>query len=60
MGYHLNRLDVPVSMAVPKPMLTEFDIHYRLESCDYIRVALARDVLIMSTMHGIMVTHMIS
>ena len=33
MGYRLNRLDEPVFMAVPKPMLTEFDIHYRLESC---------------------------
>ena len=32
-GYHLNRLDEPVLMAVPKPMLTEFGIHYRLESC---------------------------
>ena len=34
MGYRLNRLDEPVFMAVPKPMLTEFGIHYRLESCD--------------------------
>ena len=33
MGYHLNRLDEPVFMAVPKPMLTEFGIHDRLESC---------------------------
>ena len=33
MGYRLNRLDDPVFMAVPKPMLTEFGIHYRLESC---------------------------
>ena len=33
MGYRLNRLDEPVFMAVPKPMLTEFRIHYRLESC---------------------------
>ena len=33
MGYRLNRLDEPVFMAVPKPMLTEFGIHYRLESC---------------------------
>ena len=31
-GYRLNHLDVPVFMAVPKPMLTEFGIHYRLES----------------------------
>ena len=33
MGYHLNRLDEPALMAVPKPMQTEFDIHHRLESC---------------------------
>ena len=33
MGYHLNCLDEPVFMAVPKPMLTEFGIDYRLESC---------------------------
>ena len=36
MGYRLNRLDKSVFMAVPKPMLTEFSIHYRLESCDQI------------------------
>ena len=34
MGYRLNRLDEPVFMAVPKPILTEFGIHYRLESCE--------------------------
>ena len=27
MGYGLNRLDEPVFMAGPKPMLTEFGIH---------------------------------
>ena len=32
MGYHLNRLDEPVFMAVSKPLLTEFGIHHRLES----------------------------
>ena len=31
MGYGLNRLVKSVFMAVAKPMLTEFDIHYRLE-----------------------------
>ena len=31
MGYRLNRLDEPVFMTVPKPMLTEFGILYRLE-----------------------------
>ena len=34
MGYRLNRLDEPVFMAVSKPLLTEFGIHLRLESCD--------------------------
>jgi len=32
--YCLNRLDDAVFMAVPKPMLTVFDIHHRLESCE--------------------------
>ena len=31
--YHLNRLDGPVLIAVPEPLLTEFGIHHRLESC---------------------------
>ena len=30
--YHLNH--EPVFMAGPKPMMTEFDIHQRLDSCD--------------------------
>ena len=34
MGYHLNRLDESVFMAVSKPLLPEFGIHHRLESCD--------------------------
>ena len=34
MGHCLNRLDEPVFMAVSKPLLTEFGIHHRLESCD--------------------------
>ena len=34
MGYRLNRLDEPVFIAVSKPLLTEFGIHHRLESCD--------------------------
>ena len=33
MGYGLNRLHEPICMAVPKPLLTEFGIHHRLESC---------------------------
>ena len=28
------RLDIPVFMAVPKPFLTEFGIHQRLDSCN--------------------------
>ena len=28
----MNRLDEPVFMVVSKPLLTEFGIHYRLES----------------------------
>ena len=31
-GYSLNRLDEPVRKAVSKTLLTEFDIHHRLES----------------------------
>ena len=34
--YHLNHLGEPVFMAGPKPMLTEFGIHHRLESCDLV------------------------
>ena len=33
MGYCLNRLDESVLIAVSKPLLTEFGIHHRLESC---------------------------
>ena len=33
MGYHLNHLDEPVFIAVSKPLLTEFGIYLRLESC---------------------------
>ena len=29
----MNRLDEPAFIAVSKPMVTEFGIHYRLESC---------------------------
>ena len=34
MGYRLSHLDEPVFIAVSKPMLTEFGIHHRLESCE--------------------------
>ena len=33
MGYCSNCLDGPVLKAVPEPLLTEFGIHHRLESC---------------------------
>ena len=33
MGYRLNHLDEPVFITVSKPLLTEFGIHHRLESC---------------------------
>ena len=33
MGYRLNCLDEPIFIAVLKPLLTEFGIHHRLESC---------------------------
>ena len=36
MGYRLNRLTEPVFIAVSKLLLTEFGIHYRLESCGLI------------------------
>ena len=32
-GYRFNRLAGPVFIAGPKPLLTEFGIHQRLESC---------------------------
>ena len=35
MGYRLNRLDEHVFMAVSKPLLTEFGIYHRMESCVY-------------------------
>ena len=33
MGYRGYHLDEPVLIAVSKPLLTEFGIHHRLESC---------------------------
>ena len=35
MGYRLDRRDEPVFIAVSKPLLTEFGIHHRLESCEF-------------------------
>ena len=34
MRYCLNCCDEPIFMAVSKPLLTEFGIHHRLESCE--------------------------
>ena len=34
MGYRLNCIDEPVFIAVSKPLLIEFGIHHRLESCE--------------------------
>ena len=39
MGYRLNCLDKPVFIAVSKPLLTEFGIYHRLESCVLGRVS---------------------
>ena len=33
----MNHLDETVFMAVLKPLLTEFGIHYRLESCEVVQ-----------------------
>ena len=47
MGYRLNCLDEPVFIAVPKPFLTEFGIHYRLESCEgvhFCRISPGKDL----------------
>ena len=43
MGYRLNGLGEPVFILVSKPLLTEFGIHLRLESCgkDFIPFAIA-------------------
>ena len=34
MGYNWNCLCEPILMAVPEPMLTDFCINHRLETCD--------------------------
>ena len=45
MGYRLNRLDEPVFIEVSKPLLTEFGIHHRLESCDIYHLIEHRKVM---------------
>ena len=45
MGYRLNRLDEPVFRAVSKPLLTEFGIHHRLESCAWYSLAEINQVI---------------
>ena len=37
-GHDFNRLDESTLMGLPKPMLTEFGIYSRFESCDQSRV----------------------
>ena len=48
MGYRLNHLDEPVFIAVSKPLLTEFGIHHRFESCGYNRaiIKITIDILL--------------
>ena len=55
MGYRLNRLDEPVFIAVSKPLLTEFGIHLRLESCVMVEVLPGKSMsLIAAGSHGAM------
>ena len=46
MGYHLNRLDESVFIAVSKLVLTKFGIHQTLESCDFTLLTVADNCLI--------------
>ena len=55
MGYHLNRLDEAVFMAVSKPLLTEFGIPLGLESCvatSLILFSFARSLFVKMTLPG--------
>ena len=55
MGYRLNCLDEHIFVVVPKPLLTEFGIHYRLESCVpmySITIELAGDDALMNISKG--------
>ena len=46
MGYRLNCQDEPVLIAVSKPLLTEFGINHRLESCGFAVIgSLTRDMI---------------
>ena len=55
MGYHLNRLDEPFFMAVPKPLLTEFGVHYRLESCGLLCLIFEKLIpILITTLQSIM------
>ena len=51
MGYHLNRLDETIFMAVPKPLLTEFGIHHRLESCDVLLALVSVLAIVVRVLH---------
>ena len=55
-GYCLNRLGETVFMAMSKPMLTEFGIHYRLESCEgqnhcWLSLEFIRDLAVIIKLH---------
>ena len=54
MGYRLNRLGEPVFIAVSKPLLTEFGIHHRLESCVALCQAVSRVSILVFTASGTM------
>ena len=46
MDYRLNRLDEPVPIAVSKPLLTEFGIHHRLETCARTQLQLEQTLIV--------------
>ena len=50
MGYRLNRLDEPILMAVSKPLLTEFGIYHRLESCGVLSIYCSISLLMFDTL----------
>ena len=53
MGYRLNHLDEPVFITVPKPMLTVFGIHHRLESCvSFSELVLGGIIRVANKSHG--------
>ena len=57
MGYRLNCLDEPVFIAVSKPLLTEFGIQYRLESCACGRKVGSGNTMLKVAHHGVTIFH---